>query len=143
MFRQDSWCNEVPRISSPERFSFFFEHISDEKALRASPTVLQISFAFMYLQKSLKNTYSTVWYLDFAILLTLQKERKDWHICQTCSHLALENWREVINAKPLEIASFHLCHIFLRLGKLSHLPNQLCKTVGDALKDISTFFSSF
>jgi len=48
--------------------------------------------------------------------------------------LALGNWREVINAKPLEIASFHLCHIFLRLGKLSHLPNQLCKTVGDALK---------
>jgi len=33
----------------------------------------------------------------------------------------------------LEIASFHLCHIILRLGKLSHLPNQLCKTVGDAL----------
>ena len=84
----------------------------------------------MYLQKSLKNTYPTVWHLDFAILLTWQKERNDWHICQTCSHLALENWREVINVKPLEIASFHLCHIFLRLGKLSHLPNQLCKTVG-------------
>jgi len=48
--------------------------------------------------------------------------------------LALENWREVINAKPLEIASFHLCHIFLRLGKLAHLPNQLCKTVEDALR---------
>ena len=103
-------------------------------ALRASPTVLQISFAFMYLQKSLKNTYPTVWHLDFAILLTWQKERKDWHICQTCSHLALGNWREVINAKPLEIASFHLCHIFLRLGKLPHLPNQLCKTVEDALR---------
>ena len=57
---------------------------------------------------------------------------KDWHICQTCSHLALGNWREVINVKPLEIASFHLCHIFLRLGKLPHLTNQLCKTVGDA-----------
>ena len=84
-------------------------------------------------KKSLKNTYPTVWHLDFAILLTWQKERKNWHICQTCSHLALENWREVINAKPLEIASFHLCHIFLRLGKLPHLPNQLCKTVGDAL----------
>jgi len=41
--------------------------------------------------------------------------------------LALGNWREVINAKPLEIASFHLCHIFLRLGKLPHLPKQ---TVG-------------
>jgi len=87
----------------------------------------------MYLQKNLKNTYPTVWYLDFAILLTWQKERKDWHICQTCSHLALGNWREVINVKPLEIVFFHLCHIFLRLGKLSHLPNQLCKTVGDAL----------
>ena len=36
----------------------------------------------------------------------------------------------MINAKPLKIASFHLCHIFLRLGKLTHLPNQLCKTVG-------------
>jgi len=82
----------------------------------------------MYLQKSLKNTYPTVCHLDFAILLTWQKERKDWHICQTCSHLALENWREVINAKPLEITSFHLCHIFLRLGKLPNLPNQLCKT---------------
>ena len=91
----------------------------------------------MYLQKSLKNTYPTVWHLDFAILLTWQKERKDWHICQTCSHLALENWREVINAKPLEIASFHLCHIFLRLGKLSYLPNQLCKTVGDALRKLN------
>jgi len=66
----------------------------------------------MYLQKNLKNICPTVWHLDFAILLTWQKERKDWHICQTCSHLALENWREVINAKPLEIASFHLCHIF-------------------------------
>jgi len=84
----------------------------------------------MYLQKSLKNTYPTVWHLDFTILLTWQKERKDWHICQTCSHLALGNWREVINAKPLEIVSFHLCHIFLRLGKLPYLPNQLCKTVG-------------
>ena len=41
---------------------------------------------------------------------------------------------QVINAKPLEIISFHLCHIFLRLGKLPHLPNQLCKTVGDALR---------
>ena len=91
--------------------------------VRASPTVLQISFAFMYLRKSLKNTYPTVWHLDFAILLTWQKEMKNWHICQTCSHLALEKWREVINAKPLEIVSFHLCHIFLRLGKLSHLPN--------------------
>ena len=29
----------------------------------------------MYLQKSLKNTYPTVWHLDFAILLTWQKER--------------------------------------------------------------------
>ena len=86
----------------------------------------------MYLQKSIKITYPTVWHLDFAILLTWQKERKGWHICQTCSHLALRNWREVINAKPLEIASFHICHIFLRLSKLSHLPNQLCKTVGDA-----------
>ena len=103
-------------------------------SLIASPTVLQISFAFMYLQKSLKNTYPTVWHLDFAILLTWQKERKDWHICQTGSHLTLENWREVINAKPLEIVSFHLCHIFLRLGKLPHLPNQLCKTVWDALR---------
>ena len=105
-----------------------------ENLLRASPTVLQISFAFMYLQKCLKNTYPTVWHLDFAILLTWQKERKDWHICQTCSHLALENWREVINVRPLEIVSFHLCHIILRLGKLSHLSNQLCKTVGDALR---------
>ena len=49
----------------------------------------------MYLQKSLKNTYPMVFHLDFAILLTWQKEGKDWHICQACSHLALGNWREV------------------------------------------------
>ena len=104
-----------------------------EYSAKSIPTVLQISFAFMYLQKSLKNTYPTGWHLDFAILLTWQKERKDWHICQTCSHLALGNWREVINAKTLEIVSFHLCHTFLRLGNLPHLPNQLCKTVGNAL----------
>jgi len=49
----------------------------------------------MYLQKILKNTYPTVWHLEFAILLTWQKEGNDWHICQACSHLALRNWREV------------------------------------------------
>ena len=229
--------------------------------LRASPTVLQIGFAFMYLQKSLKNTYPMVFHLDFAILLTWQKEGKDWHICQACSHLALENWREVrarlrvevarvwrhpaarlfcelpiglpsmrdsiyalpivcvftyrssinarysinalrivfvgknssrqtpsgyaqtsrpqrlggnkfaanihpthgeekssakklcgsiifffwqmINVKPLEIASFHICHIFLKLGKLPHLPNQLCKTVEDALRFMYTKVMTF
>jgi len=45
--------------------------------LRASSTILQIDFAFMYLQKSLKNIYKMVWHLDFAILLTWQKEGKD------------------------------------------------------------------
>jgi len=49
----------------------------------------------MYLQKKFKTTYPTVWHLDFAIFLTWQKERKNWHICQACSHLALGNWREV------------------------------------------------
>jgi hypothetical protein len=39
---------------------------------------------------------------------------------------------QVINAKPLEIVFFYICHTFLRLDKLSHLPNQLCKTVEDA-----------
>jgi len=51
--------------------------ILERCVVRASPTVLQISFAFMYLQKSLKNTYPTVCHLDFTILLTWQKERKD------------------------------------------------------------------
>jgi len=41
---------------------------------------------------------------------------------------------QVTNVKPLEIVSFHFCHIYLGLGKLPHLPNKLCKTVGDALK---------
>ena len=99
-------------------------------SLRASPTVLQISFAFMYLQKNLKNTYPTVWHLDFAILLTWQKERKDCHICQTCSHLALENWREVINVKPLEIAFFQLCHIFLDLANSLICQTNYAKRLG-------------
>jgi len=58
----------------------------------------------MDLQKSLKNTYPTVWHLDFAILLTWQKEGKDWHICQACSHLALGNWREVRARLQVEVA---------------------------------------
>jgi hypothetical protein len=44
----------------------------------------------------------------------------------------------MINAKPLEIASFHLCHIYLGLGKLPCLPNELCKTVGDALTEATS-----
>jgi hypothetical protein len=31
----------------------------------------------------------------------------------------------VINDKPLGIASFHLYHIYLGLGKLPYLPNEL------------------
>ena len=58
----------------------------------------------MYLQKSLKNIYPTVWHLDFTILLTWQKEEKDWHICQACSHLVLENWREVRVRLRVEVA---------------------------------------
>jgi len=72
--------------------------------VRPSPTVLQIGFAFIYLQKSLKNTYPTAWHLDFAILLTWQKEGKNWHICQAFSHLALGNWREVRARLRVEVA---------------------------------------
>jgi len=42
--------------------------------------------------------------LDFAILLTWQKEENDWHICQACSYLALENWREVRAWLRVEVA---------------------------------------
>jgi hypothetical protein len=42
--------------------------------------------------------------LDFAILLTWQKKRKDWHIYQACSHLALENWREVRARLQVKVA---------------------------------------
>ena len=58
----------------------------------------------MYLQKKFKTTYPTVWHLDFAIFLTWQKERKNWHICQACSHLALGNWREVRARLRVEVA---------------------------------------
>jgi hypothetical protein len=109
----------------------------------------------MYLQKSSKNIYPTVWQLGFLILLTWQIEGKNLHICQAPPCLASCPSREicrprprshdysllpppdffcqVINAKSLEIVSFHLCHIYLGLGKLPHLPNELCKTVEDAL----------
>jgi hypothetical protein len=38
--------------------------------VRATPTVLQMSFAFLFLQKSLQNSYPTVWQKSFAFLLT-------------------------------------------------------------------------
>ena len=41
---------------------------------------------------------------------------------------------QVINVKPLKIVSFHLCHIYLGLGKLPHLSNELCNTVGEQLQ---------
>jgi hypothetical protein len=33
-------------------------------------TVLQMGFAFLFLQKSLQNFYPTVWQMGFAFLLT-------------------------------------------------------------------------
>jgi hypothetical protein len=58
--------------------------------VRASPTVLHMGFAFLYLQKSVKNIHPMVWQMGFAILLAWQKERKDWHICQARPRLASE-----------------------------------------------------
>jgi hypothetical protein len=110
----------------------------------------------MYLQKSLKNTYPTVWQLGFAILLTWQIEGKDSHIFQAPPRLASHPSREIRRPRawsrdyslllPPDFlfcqvinASFQLCHIYLGLGKLPHLPNELCKTVGDALTQGSSW----
>jgi hypothetical protein len=39
-------------------------------SIRATPTVLQMGFAFLFLQKNLQNSYPTVWQMGFAFLLT-------------------------------------------------------------------------
>jgi hypothetical protein len=36
-----------------------------------------MGFAFMFLQKSLQNSYSTVWQMGFAFLLTWQNPEMD------------------------------------------------------------------
>jgi len=81
---------------------------------------------------------------NVTLFATEGVEGKDSHICQASPLLASRPSREicrphswsfdysllpspdflfcqVINAKPLEIVSFHLCHIYLGLDKLSHL----------------------
>jgi len=106
----------------------------------ASPTVLQISFAFMYLQKRLKNIYPMVWHLDFANLLTWQKEGKDWRI-EACSHLALGNWREVRARLRVEVARVWQ-HLAARL--FYELPIGLPSTPGTPLmlSQLFVFFLS-
>jgi hypothetical protein len=67
---------------------------------RASPTVLQIGFAFMCLQKNLKNTYPTVWHLDFAILLTwalFSSHRNPKFFQDSLSHQILRHMRGALN----------------------------------------------
>jgi hypothetical protein len=41
-----------------------------------------MAFAFLYLQRSLKNTYPTIWQMGFAFLLTWQILGKHLHICK-------------------------------------------------------------
>jgi len=45
--------------------------------IRASNRFANRLCIHVFAKKSLKNTYLTVWYLKFAILLTWQKERND------------------------------------------------------------------
>jgi hypothetical protein len=47
-----------------------------------------MAFAFLYLQRSLKNTYPTIWQMGFAFLLTWQILGKDAHICKLSQCLA-------------------------------------------------------
>jgi hypothetical protein len=113
-----------------------------------------MGFAFLFLQKSLQNSYPTVWQMGFAFLLTWQNPRMDWHICKLAIGLAFRlthysrvrsslprrrvsffGFWQVNFAKPLEITFFSPLHIDLRVGKLHLLPNKKCKTVGVALKE--------
>jgi hypothetical protein len=113
-----------------------------------------MSFVFLFLQKSLQNSCSTVWQMGFAFLLTWQNPRMDWHICKLAIGLAFRlthysrvrsslsrcrvsffGFWQVNFAKPLEITFFSPPHIDLRVDKLHLLPNKKCKTVGVALRE--------
>jgi hypothetical protein len=96
-----------------------------------------MGFAFLFLQKSLQNSYPTVWQMDFAFLLTWQNPRMNWHICKLAIGLAFRlthysrvrsslsrrqvsffGFWQVNFAKPLEITFFSPPYIDLRVSKL-------------------------
>jgi hypothetical protein len=91
-----------------------------------------MGFAFLFLQKSLQNSYPTVWQMGFAFLLIWQNPRMDWHICKLTIGLAFRLTRysgvrsslprcwvsffgfwQVNFAKPLEITFFFLLPILI------------------------------
>jgi hypothetical protein len=89
--------------------------------LRATPTVLQMGFAFLFLQKKkkLQNSYPMVWQMGFAFLLTWQNPEMNWHICKLAIGLAfyLTRYSRVRSSLPRRQVSF------LDFGK-SILPNR-------------------
>jgi hypothetical protein len=88
-----------------------------------------MGFAFLFLQKSLQNSYTTVWQTGFAFLLTWQNPGMDWHICKLAIGLTFRLMRysrvrssllrrrvsffgfwQVNFVKPLEITFFSSPH---------------------------------
>jgi hypothetical protein len=116
----------APNFSGAVPFPFHWQHPL-AVYIRATPTVLQMGFAFLFLQKTLQNSYPMVWQMSFAFLLTWQNHGMDWHICKLaiglpfrlthyfCMRSSLPRRRisffrfwQVNFAKPLEITFFLL-----------------------------------
>jgi len=74
-------------------FSHFVKKVMDKKSfakllemllkslLRASPTVMQLDFAFLKFVKNFKNCSPTVLHLTYAFCQTRHLMNQTWHFC--------------------------------------------------------------